>query len=138
LQKDIANYIGTNPSTISREISRNGGAGYDARKANAKNHKQRKSAKAKTKKLLTDKNNRPRKRLNYLTPQEVFVKGKIAFQGRMHIGNDFINYLTHPIQRGKQQARALKEIPQVAFIQSPHVAVSVHPLGHAAALLSHI
>ncbi|KKP68736.1 MAG: hypothetical protein UR66_C0003G0001, partial [Candidatus Moranbacteria bacterium GW2011_GWE1_35_17] len=28
-------------------------------------------------------NNRPRKRLGYLTPYEVFVEGKIAIQGRM-------------------------------------------------------
>jgi IS30 family transposase len=28
-------------------------------------------------------NNRPRKRLGYLTPHEVFVEGKIAIQARM-------------------------------------------------------
>lgn len=55
-QKDIANHIGTDPGTVSREISRFGSDKYDARKADAKSRKRRKSAKSKTKKLLINKN----------------------------------------------------------------------------------
>lgn len=54
LQKDIANQIGVNPGTISREISRNGGAEYDARKAHAKANQRRKNGKKKSKKLFSN------------------------------------------------------------------------------------
>jgi len=53
-QKDIAQWMGVDPSTISRELSRNGGDGYDARKADVNNRKRRKIAKRKTKLLLVD------------------------------------------------------------------------------------
>lgn len=54
VQKDIARWIGVDPGTISREISRNSNGVYDARKADAKNRQRRISAKSKTKKLFTD------------------------------------------------------------------------------------
>lgn len=54
VQKDIALWIGVDPGTISRELSRNSDGEYDARRADAKNRQRRKSAKRKTKKLLTD------------------------------------------------------------------------------------
>jgi|SRR3989338_1006090 len=54
VQKDIAHFLGVDPGTISRELSRNSDGEYDARKAEAKNRQRRKSAKKKTKKLLTD------------------------------------------------------------------------------------
>lgn len=54
VQKDIALWIGVDPGTISRELSRNSYGEYDARKADAKNRQRRKYAKGKTKKLLTD------------------------------------------------------------------------------------
>lgn len=54
VQKDIALWIGVDPGTISRELSRNSDGEYDARKADAKNRQRRISAKAKTKKLFTD------------------------------------------------------------------------------------
>lgn len=54
VQKDIALWMGVSPSTISREISRNKGCKYDARKAHAKSRKRRKNSKRKTKKLLAD------------------------------------------------------------------------------------
>jgi transposase, IS30 family len=54
VQKDIALWMGVSPSTISREISRNKGSKYDARKAHAKSRKRRKNSKRKTKKLLAD------------------------------------------------------------------------------------
>ena len=53
-QKDIATHIGVDPGTVSREISKNGGSAYDARKAHAKALKRRKSDKRNTKKLFTD------------------------------------------------------------------------------------
>jgi len=53
-QKEIANHIGVDPGTISREISRNGGDEYDARKAHAKANRRRKTGKNKSKKLLND------------------------------------------------------------------------------------
>lgn len=56
IQKDIAYQVGVDPGTVSREISRNGGVdNYDARKADANNRKRRRSAKSRTKRLLTDK-----------------------------------------------------------------------------------
>lgn len=53
-QKDIADHIGVDPGTVSREISRNGGDAYDARKAHAKANRRRKDGKSKSKKLLLD------------------------------------------------------------------------------------
>jgi IS30 family transposase len=53
-QKDIAHWMGVDPSTISRELSRNRGEAYDARRAHIKNRKRRKVAKGKTKKLLVN------------------------------------------------------------------------------------
>ena len=53
-QKHIAHWMGVDPSTISRELSRNGGDGYDARKADVTNRKKRRAAKRKTKLLLVD------------------------------------------------------------------------------------
>lgn len=55
LQKDIAEHIGVNSGTISREISRNSANKYDARKAQAKMRKRRKKGKRKSKKLLNNK-----------------------------------------------------------------------------------
>ena len=52
LQKDIANHIGTDPSTVSRELARNGSGVYNARAADAKKRKRRKVAKRKIKILL--------------------------------------------------------------------------------------
>jgi transposase, IS30 family len=78
-QKDIANYIGVDPSTVSREISRNGEAGYDSRKADVKNRRRRKSAKAKTKKILTDKITRDyvKEKLRlYWSPEQIAGRGK--------------------------------------------------------------
>lgn len=54
LQKDIANHIGRNESTVSREISRTEGEKYEALKAQAKSRKTRKITKRKTKKLFVD------------------------------------------------------------------------------------
>lgn len=54
MQKDIADHIGRDRGTVSREISRNGGEDYDAMKAHAKSRRRRKTAKAKTWKLLVD------------------------------------------------------------------------------------
>lgn len=54
VQKHIALWMGVDPSTISRELSRNGGEEYDARKAHTKNRHRRKVAKRKTKTLLVD------------------------------------------------------------------------------------
>ena len=47
VQKDIAHFLGVDPGTISRELSRNSDGEYDARKAEAKNRQRRKSAKKK-------------------------------------------------------------------------------------------
>ncbi len=55
-QKDIALWIGVNESTISRELNRNGGGeDYEARRAHSLSKKRRRSAKQRTKKLLTNK-----------------------------------------------------------------------------------
>lgn len=55
LRKDIANSIRVDPTTISREISRNGGEEYyDARKAHSRANKRRKTGKRKSKKLFTN------------------------------------------------------------------------------------
>lgn len=55
-QKHIARWMNVAESTISRELNRNGGIeAYEARHANSLSSKRRKSAKRKTKKLLTDK-----------------------------------------------------------------------------------
>lgn len=55
VQKDIAQWMGVAESTISRELNRNGGGeNYEARRAHSMAAKRRKSAKRKTKKLLTD------------------------------------------------------------------------------------
>lgn len=53
-QKDIAEHIGRDQGTVSREVSRNGGEEYDAIKAHAKSRKRRRIAKAKTKVLLVN------------------------------------------------------------------------------------
>jgi transposase, IS30 family len=53
-QKDIADHIGVDPGTVSREISRNGDTAYDARKAHAKASKRRKSGKRSAKKLFIE------------------------------------------------------------------------------------
>lgn len=50
----IADQIGVDPSTVSREISRNGDGKYDARQADAKSRKRRRVTKQKTKVLLVD------------------------------------------------------------------------------------
>jgi len=55
VKKDIALWIGVDPATISRELSRNNEGEYDARRADSLNRRRRKSAKRKTKKLLVDK-----------------------------------------------------------------------------------
>lgn len=52
LQKDIADHIGRNEGTVSREISRNGCNEYDAQTAHAKSIKRREIGKRETKKLL--------------------------------------------------------------------------------------
>lgn len=54
LQKNIADHIGVDPGTVSREISRNGGDEYDAKQAHTKATKRRRSGKNKSKKLLND------------------------------------------------------------------------------------
>lgn len=51
-QKDIALFLGVNPGTISRELARNSGGEYDARKADVKNRQRRRVAKKKAKKLF--------------------------------------------------------------------------------------
>lgn len=54
-QKAIAQWLGVAESTISRELRRNGGGeNYEARRAHSLATKRRKSAKQKTKRLLTD------------------------------------------------------------------------------------
>lgn len=56
VQKHIAQWIGVAESTIGRELIRNGGTSYDARRAHSLSRKRRKIAKQKTKKLFTNKN----------------------------------------------------------------------------------
>lgn len=54
-QREMANRLGVDPSTVSREFSRTGGrAGYDAKRAHALARKRRKNGKRKTKKLFVD------------------------------------------------------------------------------------
>jgi len=79
LQKDIANHIGADPSTVSREIFRNGGSEYDARKADAKNRQRRKIAKKKTKKILTNQavHDYVEEKLKlYWSPEQIAGRGK--------------------------------------------------------------
>jgi len=56
VQKDIAQWMDTSESTISRELSRNGGSeNYEARHARSLTMKRRKFGKSKSKRLLTDR-----------------------------------------------------------------------------------
>lgn len=80
LQKDIANHLGRNESTVSREISRNGGNEYDAQKAHVKARKRREIGKRKTKKLLKNEGikNYVEEKLTteYWSPEQISGRGK--------------------------------------------------------------
>lgn len=84
VQKDIALWMGVNPGTISREISKNGESEYDARKADAKNRKRRKTGKRKTKALLINEKVRDyveEKLKEDWSPEQIAGRGKTECEG---------------------------------------------------------
>lgn len=86
-QKDIARMLGISPGGLSKEISRNGGAKrYDPEKAEKRATRLAKKSHvhlkfndevwAEVKRIEWKLNNRPRKRLGYLTPLE-YISGHV-------------------------------------------------------------
>jgi len=78
-QKEIAHWMGIDPSTVSRELSRNSGDAYDARKAHAKNHTRRKVAKRKTKILFVNEKAHvyvEEKLKLYWSPEQIAGRGR--------------------------------------------------------------
>ena len=91
LQKNIAEHIGVDSGTVSREISRNGGKEYDARQAHTKANRRRKNSKYQSRKLLNNdfvfKYTKEKLRL-YWSPEQ--IAGRLRYDWNVIICHETI------------------------------------------------